>query len=182
MADHWQLTASLVYSKAEGRLASSKEDLEASPRGAANNDFGQNPNDFTNTDGLLILDRPWVFKTQLVVELPAGFLVSANYTNQSGRPWARTIRTDLGVPTELLLERIDGSRRVPRWNMLDVRLQKEFGLSDKVRVGLFADILNTFNNDANESVASRETDSESFGQPTIFLDPRRVMLGAKVRF
>jgi outer membrane receptor protein involved in Fe transport len=184
MADHWQLTTSLVYSKAEGRLASSNQDLEAPQRGSVRGDFGQNPNDFINTDGLLVQDRPWVFKTQLVVELPAGFLVSANYMNMSGRPWSRTLREELGfgVPTEILAEPIDGSRRVPRWNMLDVRLQKEFGLSDRVRVGLFADILNTFNNDANESVASRETGSDGFDQPTLFLDPRRVMLGAKLRF
>jgi outer membrane receptor protein involved in Fe transport len=182
MADHWQLVTSLVYSEAEGRLASSKSDLESSPRGSVRNDFGQNPNDFVNTDGLLTLDRPWVFKTQLVVELPKGFLVSANYINQSGRPWARTIRTDLGVPTLLLAEKIDGSRRVPRWNILDTRLQWELGLSQRVRLALFADLLNAFNNDANESVASRETGSDGFGQPTIFLDPRRLMLGAKIRF
>jgi outer membrane receptor protein involved in Fe transport len=182
MADHWQLTSALTWSKAEGRLASSLNDLEGAQRSSVRNEFGQNPNDFLNTDGLLVQDRPWVFKTQMVYELPAGFLVGANFTYQSGRPWGRIIRTDLGVPATLLPEKIDGSRRVPSWKLLDVRLQKEFNLGERVRFGLFADALNLLNDDATESVGAREGNSENFAQPTLFLDPRRLMVGAKFSF
>ena len=120
---------------AEGRLASS---LAASQRPAQQraHRFGQNPNDFVNTDGQLIGDRPWTFRTQLVYELPAGFLVGANYTYQSGRPWARTARVRAsGSATTILAEPIDGSRRVPSWNLLDLRLQKSFKLGGERRLG-----------------------------------------------
>ncbi len=56
--------------------------------------FGQNPNAFVNADGKLLGDRPHTFKTQLVVELPHGFLVGANYLFQSGRAWARKARIE----------------------------------------------------------------------------------------
>jgi len=185
MSNRWQLTSALTLSRATGRLASSLNDLEAAQRSGVRGDgkdFGKNPNDFINTDGRLIQDRPVVFKTQLVWEAPAGFTLGANFVYQSGRPWARTIRTDLGVPVEFLAEKVDGSRRVPAWKLLDLRLQKEFSLGGKAHVAVFADALNLLNNDANESVAAREGTNEGFGQPTLFLDPRRLMVGAKFRF
>jgi hypothetical protein len=77
MADHWQLTASLVVSKSQGRIASSILGVtggagvtpgeQSSTAGVFNsNFFGRNPNDFVNTSGLLIGDRPVVAKTQLL--------------------------------------------------------------------------------------------------------------------
>ncbi len=47
-------------------------------------DFGKNPNDFVNTDGRLVLDVPWNFKVQAMYQLPAGFLVSANFSHHAG--------------------------------------------------------------------------------------------------
>ena len=57
MSNHWQLGASLTLSKSEGRLGSSRRDPAAAQSSLAGS-FGQNPNDFVNTDGLLIGDRP----------------------------------------------------------------------------------------------------------------------------
>ena len=88
MAGHWQLTASWVPGKSKGRIGSSRRGPLQDQAGTAG-DFGQNPNDFVNTDGGLIEDRPTTVKAQLVVQLPHGFLVSANYLYQSGRAWAR---------------------------------------------------------------------------------------------
>ena len=55
----------LTLSKSEGRLISST----AGPNGAQNSapifsSFGQNPNDFVNSDGLLVNDRPVLAKAQ----------------------------------------------------------------------------------------------------------------------
>jgi hypothetical protein len=65
---------------------------------------------------------------------------------------------------------------------MDVRLEKEFHLGGEAYFGLFADGLNLLNDDAHESVAARDGTNAGFGQPTLFLDPRRVMVGAKFRF
>jgi hypothetical protein len=182
MADNWQLTTSLVLSKSEGRLGSSRAGLISSQTSGAGS-FGQNPNDFVNTDGLLIADRPVTFKTQLVYQFPYGFLAGLNFTHQSGRPWARNLRIpDLGQTTIILAEKIDGSRRVPDWNLLDVNLQKEFPLSGRAKLGLFGYVLNVTNSDIYEDVLDRLGTSEQFGVPSAFIYPRRAMLGARVSF
>jgi len=185
MADKWQLTTSLVLSKSEGRVGSSASGLLSSQTtgGNAGGGFGRNPNDFVNTDGRLIADRPVTFKTQLIYELPAGFLAGLNFTHQSGRPWARTVRVpDLGITTVILAETLDGSRRVPDWNLLDVNLQKEFGLSGRAKLGLFGYVLNVTNSDIYEDVLDRNGNSDQFAVPSAFIYPRRAMLGARLSF
>jgi hypothetical protein len=88
----------------------------------------------------------------------------------------------LGITSEINAEKIDGSRRVASWNILDLRVQKEFRLSGNVHAALFADVLNTFNDDANEDIESRLGTADNFGRPSRFVLPRRLMLGAKLRF
>ena len=110
MSNHWQLGGSLTFSESEGRLGSSRGGPAAAQSSLAGT-FGQNPNDFVNTDGLLIGDRPVLAKAQLVVELPLGFTAAAAFQHQTGRPWGRRIRVaGLGVPTTIRAESI---RRKP---------------------------------------------------------------------
>lgn len=187
MSNHWQATVSYSYLHTKGRLPSSnRRDPTDDQNGSlVFSDFGRNPNDFINTDGRLLAERPHIFHLQAVAELGAGFLVGANYTWQSGRPWARQVTvSDLtGIsPTRILAEPIDGSRRVSNWNVLDLRLQKEFGFGGPVKLAVFGDLLNVFNDDAYESVESVSANADFFGVPSRFILPRRLMLGAKLRF
>jgi len=185
MADNWQATASFVYSNSRGRIGSSNSDpLTSISSLAGRTQVGRDPNSFVNTDGKLVYDRPVTVKLQLVYMLPKGFLIGANYNYQQGKPWARLIQ----VPEELidrssqvLAEQL-GDRRVGSWNLLDLRVQKDFAFSDSARVSLFGDVLNAFNNGANDSIGSRLSTSESFGLRTDFVLPRRLMLGAKLTF
>jgi hypothetical protein len=107
-----------------------------------------------------------------------------NYTHQTGRLWSRQVRVPLGLPTDSLLnlEANTGDRRVPDWDFLDVRIEKDFSLGGDVKLGGFIDILNLTNSDANESVGSQLVDNESFGLPVSYVFPRRIMLGAKIKF
>jgi hypothetical protein len=185
MSNNWQLTTSFVFSRSEGRVGSSTSGLITSQSTGANagGGFGRNPNDFVNTDGRLIADRPVTFKTQLVYQFPYGFLAGVNFTHQSGRPWARTVRVpDLGIQTTILAEKVDGSRRVPDWNLLDINLQKEFTLSGRAKLGLFGYVLNLTNSDIYEDVLDRNGNSDQFGVPSAFIYPRRAMLGARISF
>jgi hypothetical protein len=189
MSKGWQLTGAYTYLNSKGVLPSTRLGLLSAQRATARfSDFGQNPNDLVNAGGKLLGDRPHTFKSQLVVELPHGFLVGANYLFQSGRAWARRARIsepDLGFPSapEINIEERDGSRRVPNQSNLDLRLQKAFSLRKNVKFAVFGDVLNVFNSDTNEGVLSRIVDVESdFGVASDFVLPRRFMVGAKLTF
>jgi hypothetical protein len=143
------------------------------------------PNHFVNTDGLLIGDRPIVAKLQLLYDAPGGITFGVNYMHQDGRPWGRQIQIGgLGFPARptVLMERLDGSRRVPDWDTVDVRVEKDFKVGGSARAGILADFLNLTNSDATQGVGSRLGTSSSFGLPTTYLFPRRMMLGAKLKF
>jgi hypothetical protein len=181
LANRWQLGMSLTLSKSEGRLGSSRGGPAAAQASLAGT-FGRNPNDFVNTDGLLIGDRPVLFKVQSLVELPWGFTAAASFQHQTGRPWGRRVRVNgLGVPVTIRAESVDGTRRVSDWDILDIRVQKDFAVGG-ARIGAFLDVLNATNSDAYQSVGSDLGTSTAFGTPTFFVNPRIVMLGAKVRF
>jgi hypothetical protein len=46
------------------------------------------------------------------------------------------------------------------------------------RIDLMLDVLNALNDTAEEAVATDNLFSPNIGQPTVFVDPRRVMLSA----
>ena len=171
-------------SKGTGRVGSSNLGPTDEPNSLARR-FGQDPNDYVNTDGRLTYDRPITAKTQFVYQLPRGFLVGLNFTYQQGRPWTRVVQFPEELVTrssQVLATPIDGSRRVGSWNLLDMRLQKDFGLSQKSKISLFMDALNLFNDDAYDGVGSRLGTSDSYGLHTDFVLPRRLMVGAKFTF
>jgi hypothetical protein len=188
MSRNWQMVGSLVLSRSEGRMASSivtPTGGQASSAIDGGATFGQNPNDYVNLDGdsRLIADRPVNGRVQFVYQFPAGFTAALNFTHQTGKPFGRRIRVPgLGITSEIYAEPLDGERRVADWNVLDLRVQKEFRLASDVRVDVFGDFLNLTNDDAYESVGSRLGTSSSFGLPTRFIQPRRLMVGAKFRF
>jgi Carboxypeptidase regulatory-like domain/TonB-dependent Receptor Plug Domain len=187
MSQGWQGTFSLVLSKSTGRLPSSTGS-PSSGQGETPGSFGRfpnGPNDLVNSDGRLIGDRPVVGKIQFMYQLPYGFLVSTNIQHQTGRPWARQIKVSglgFAAPPTIYMEPLDGSRRLPSLNIVDMRVQKSIPLNRGLQADLFADILNLTNSTAPESVISRLGTSKAFGAPTSFQYPRRVMLGAKIRF
>jgi hypothetical protein len=185
----WQGTLSLVLSKSEGRLASSKNGLAPSSQSSIPGTFGRfnnGPNDFVNSDGLLIADRPVVAKAQVIYALPWGFTVSGNLQHQTGRPWARQVRVGgLGFPSRpaLYAEPLNGDRRAPTLDLIDARVEKSFDVgSQGLKFDFFVDMLNLTNADTTEGIGSRLGTSSSFGLPTRFIYPRRAMLGARFRF
>ncbi len=190
MSRNWQMTGSVVISKSTGLLGSSRPTTSSStptPIASQNGTagiFGQNPNDFVNAEGRLIGDRPVVAHLQFLYQAPYQILFGVNYTHQDGRLFGRVVRVSgLGIPnTAIWAEPLDGSRRVPDWNTIDVRIQKDFSIMQGTRFGVFGDILNLTNADTTESVGTQLGTSGNFGLPTRFLYPRRLMLGAKLRF
>ena len=126
-------------------------------------------------------------KAQLIYRLPWGFQVSGNLQHQTGRPWARQIRVGgLAFPSRptIYMELLDGSRRVPSLDLIDARVQKTIALGGAgVNLDLFLDALNLTNSDTTENVLSRRGDqASSFGVPSRFVYPRRLQLGARIKF
>ena len=184
MSDDWQLTTSLVWQSMEGTLPSARGGARSSQNGSlVFSSFGQNPNDFVNATGRLIGERPWTAKVQWVYNGPGDVIFGLNYIWQSGRPWARRVRVpDTGLNTEILAERLDGDRRVSDWNVLDLRVQKDFSVSDTARIGIFGDIFNLFNDDAHEDVLGQLGTADTFGVPDGYIIPRRLQIGVKFQF
>ena len=76
--------------------------------------------------------------------------------HQDGRLYGRQIRVpNLGITTAIWADAARRQPRVPDWNTFDVRIQKDFGIGGSARLGVFGDILNLTNIDANERVASQ---------------------------
>ena len=81
------------------------------------------------------------------------------------------------------MEANTGDRRVDDVNLIDARVQKAFRLSgEALRLEVFMDALNLTNSDQAESIGSSLGTSTAFGVPTRYIAPRRVQLGAKVRW
>jgi len=187
MSHKWQGTFSLVLSKSEGREPSSIQGPRASQSTtpASFGRFPNGPNDFVNSDGLLIADRPVIAKAQIVYGLPWNLTISGNVQHQTGRPWGRQIRVSgLGFATAptIYMEPLDGSLRVPDLNLIDMRIQKSFPLQGTFRADAYVDLLNLTNADATENVGSRLGTSSSFALPTSYILPRRAMIGLRFRF
>ena len=187
MSNKWQANVGLTLSKATGRQGSSSAtSTPLSSQISTAGTFGQNPNDFINSDGRVVGDRPVVFKTQVVYQLPWGLTSSANFMSQSGKPIYQEIRvagsvTGLGT-TRIVANVPDGSLRTAQWTTLDARLEKAFKLGGTTEAAVFGDFLNLFNSDANESVLDRRIGNSNYLVPSRFILPRRLMLGAKLRF
>ena len=187
LSHNWQGTFSLVYSKSTGRLASSvgNPGIGQSQTAGTFGRFPNGPNDFVNSEGRLAADRPVVGKVQFLYRFPFDLQVSTNIQHQTGRVWARNIRVNgLGFPSAptILMDALDGSKRLPDTNLIDVRVQKSIRLTGEMRADLFVDLLNATNSDLYESLVSRLGTNAQYGAPTSFTFPRRAQLGAKIRF
>ncbi len=187
MANNWQGVISLVLSRAKGRIGSSIRTgpHQAQSSGAAS--FGQaaaGPNDYVNTDGRLIGDKPVVTKASIVYRFPWSIMAAVNAQHQTGRLWSRQVRpAGLGFPSApvINMEANTGKRRVEDVDIIDLRVHKEFRLANSAtRLALFFDALNLTNSNHNENVSSQIGTSSAFGVPSRLYLPRRVQLGTKL--
>jgi hypothetical protein len=197
LRNKWALSASGTWMRAEGTLQEGRggageqgSGVGIEQRGGLQfRNFGRNPNMLVNTQGRLRSDVEWQIKSQLIYQLPAGFLVSANFSYRSGAHLIRRIRLGAdvtGIPVDntnvLILQPRGENGRIQSVTFLDMRLEKDFKLGEKAKLSVFADALNLLNEDSTQSVQSTLVTSGVFWFPTKPVDPRRVMLGAKLKF
>jgi hypothetical protein len=156
MSDNWQANFGITF-EVGGRLGSSSaRSLPTSTQTSTAGVFGQNPNDFINTDGRLQSDRPVVIKAQFIYQLPWQMLTSFNFQSQSGKPIYENLRvgsseTDIPGTSNILANVSDGDLRTPQWTTLDARVEKAFALGGTAELAVFGDFLNLFNSDTTEA-------------------------------
>jgi hypothetical protein len=184
-ADGWHVFGSYTWSKTYGLQAASGTTAAGAqvstvgpPRPSI---FGRDPNDLTNALGRLPNDRPHMFRVMGSVDVPGtGLIVAANFQHFSGKPWAHSAQLTLPQgPVRVLLEP-RGTRRLPSQSLLDVRVSRAFSISGLGRIDLLLDILNALDDAAPEGIATDTFDSPTLGQPVVFMDPRRAMIGVRL--
>jgi hypothetical protein len=181
----WQAFGSYTWSRASGLQVSSGA-TAASPQvstiaGAPFLTFGQDPNSLTNARGRLPNDRPHMLRAMGSWDVPrTGFVVAANVQHFSGKPWAASTQFTLPQGDQRILLEPRGSRRLSWQTLVDVRVSRMVSIGGLTRVELLVDVLNALNDTAEESLATDNLYSTNFGQPSAFVDPRRVMLGVRL--
>jgi hypothetical protein len=179
----WQMLGSYTLSRAAGLQASSgvtAADVQVSTI-APNGTFGRDPNNLTNAYGRLANDRPQMFRLMGSFDVPhTGLTIAANMQYLSGKPWAATTQVSLIQGDQRIFLEPRGSRRLSSQSLLDLRVSKRIRIGGAGSIDLIADVLNALNSTADEAIASDNLFSATFGQPTVFVDPRRAMLGARV--
>ena len=183
----WQAFGSYTFSRAYGLQASSgatAADAQVSTVAPAfpTPTFGRDPNNLTNAHGRLPNDRPHMFRVMGTIDVP------------------RTGSRRRGQPAVLQRQAVGGDRadvaaagrpahparaaRVAPAVVADAA--RPAGVEDVSDcVGSDAsscslDVLNALNDTAEEALATDNLFSPNFGQPTVFVDPRRAMLGVRL--
>ena len=185
MANGWQASGSYTYSQARGLLVSSAATADGAQLStvAPNNTFGRDPNNLTNAEGRLPNDRPHVFRATGVYQVPrVDMTVAANLQIFSGKPWASTTPVSLPQGDQRILLEPLGSQRLPTQSLLDLRVSKTLTFGQTSRIDLLFDVLNVLDESANEAIATDNRFSPTYGTPTIYVDPRRAMVGIRVSF
>lgn len=195
MKKNLSFNASAVWLKATGTLQEGQggageqgSGVGITQRGGLQfRNFGRNPNQFVNADGRLRSDVEWQVKSQVVYQLPKGFLVSGAFSYRSGAWLIRRYKvpgsiTNIPDNNVLLLQARGDLPRIQGVTLFDARIEKDFKIGKNVRLGVFADLLNLLNNDATQTVQSTIPTSSVFWFPAEPVDPRRAMVGTRLRF
>jgi len=109
-----------------------------------------------------------------------GFVVAGHLQHFSGKPWAASTQIALPQGDQRVLLEPRGTRRLSAQTLLDLRVSRLLAFGGLTRVELLLDVLNALNDTAEEALATDNLFSPTFGRPTLFVDPRRVMAGVRV--
>lgn len=180
----WQAVGSYTYSRTSGLQASSGATAaapQASTVAAPTTIFGRDPNDITNARGRLPNDRPHMFRLMGAIDIPrTGFVLATSLQHFSGKPWAATALTDLPPGPQRIFLEPRGTRRLSSQSLVDLRVSRTFHFGRAGRVEFLIDVLNALNDSAEESLATDDFFSAAFGEPTVFIHPRRAMFGLRL--
>jgi TonB-dependent receptor-like protein/carboxypeptidase family protein len=182
-SDGWHAFGSYTFSRAYGLQVSSGTTAVGEQLSTLTSSgvFGRDPNDLQNARGRLANDRPHMFRVMGSVDVPrTGVTVAANFQHFSGKPWAAATRVSLPQGDRRILLEPPGSRRLSSQSLLDLRVSRMLRFGTVGRVELLIDVLNLLNDTAEEGVVTDNRYGSTFGEPNLWVSPRRMILGARV--
>ncbi len=150
MSNNWMLNGSLVLSESKGNIHLGYSASSGMTQAAYNPNYFVNFGENTRLD----YDRPLAVKVMGTFQFPWDLMLSVYYRHLSGALWARSVtiappadwtetRNTRPEYMQVLLEE-PGSRRLKASNILDLRFEKTFSISERGRLSFFVDVLNAF--------------------------------------
>jgi len=136
------------------------------------------PNDFINTTGGRNVFATWTGKINGTFDSPWwGLRFSPTLAHQSGQPWGRSFLARLNYGNvRILAEPLDTRRQDNIW-LLNLRIEKGLRYGGR-RVGLFFDLYNATNLNANQNIVYGS--GPSFMRPTQIVPPTIARVGVKL--
>jgi len=174
-SDGWMFHIDYTYSVAKGNHYNNYG------VGAGGGNTYQNPNRQINRDGPLSYDAPHFLHLYGTVNLPLGFALTPRIRFRSGDNWNRWRSGPYlaGSPPIQIEEK--GSRRFPNRTDLDMRLEKVFMLTGRMRIGVILDVFNVFNT-GTETWAVTKITNPNYGLATSITAPRYIRVGLRFFF
>ena len=128
-------------------------------------------------------NAPHMLRVMGSADIPrTGVSVGFNLQHFTGKPFVATTQVSLSQGDQRILLEPRGARRMSQQTIVDLRVSRVVSLGERVgQVELLLDVLNLLNDTAEEDLATDNLYSPNFARPTKFVDPRRVMLGFKLR-
>jgi hypothetical protein len=192
-SNRWQLLSSYNWNHAEGNTNS---DSNADFQGDVDFLDPRAPNQFGTQPGLI----RHLVKGAASYQFDWGLQLGGTFNWNSGTVASRTFLASArnlpirvptgegfefaGYTTRWLAPDAVGSLTNPSWGQLDLRAQYNWRLTDAAVAEVFVDLFNVLNNqDAvrNQDLVAGQGSTE-FGDPILWVNPRRAFLGARVRF
>ena len=113
---------------------------------------------------------------------PGDVQVSANFEHRSGTPYARTVSFRGGRTIPVLQVRVEpiGTRRLPNIDLLHLRVEKSFHLTQAQRVSLRLNVFNAGNINTVQTLV--QLSGPNFERPTSIIQPRVAELAVQYSF
>jgi len=174
-SNKWMLHVDYTYGVAKGTHAN---DFSG---GAGLTGAYQNPNSQINAYGNLPYDPTHNLQIYGTVVLPLDFHLSPRFVYVSGAAWTRAVRVPVvsGAPTVMIEPR--GSQRLTSRIDFDLRLEKVFRFSEKIRVGLIGEVFNVLNRGAERYIYT-DVSSPAFGKAYRVYPARLFRIAARIFF
>lgn len=174
-SDGWMFHIDYTYSVAKGNHVN---DYNSASYGGYNY---ENPTRQINHYGSLDYDAPHYLHLYGTVNLPLGLVLTPRIRFRSGWNWNRwrSGPWEEGSPPIQLEEK--GSRRFPNITDFDLRLEKVFMLTGRMRIGVILDAFNVFNTGV-ETWRITNITNVNYGKATSITAPRYIRIGLRFFF